>query len=76
MSYCLRSTFLVMLFSALFLAACSGGDDAAQESGTQTAAPQEVESAAAEARVQVIRDRASLGDPNAPVVIQEYSDFL
>ncbi|MYA01685.1 MAG: hypothetical protein F4038_05605 [Chloroflexi bacterium] len=76
MNHCLRSTFLVMLFSALFLAACSGGDDVAQETGTQTAAPQEVESAEAQARVQVIRDRASLGDPNAPVVIQEYSDFL
>ncbi len=29
-----------------------------------------------QARVQVIRGRASLGDPNAPVVIEEYSDFL
>ncbi|MXX47880.1 MAG: hypothetical protein F4088_01160 [Chloroflexi bacterium] len=76
MNHCLRSTVLVMLFSALFLAACSSGDDVAQEPGTHTAAPQEVESAETQARVQVNRDRASLGDPNAPVVIQEYSDFL
>ncbi len=76
MNHCLRSTVLVMLFSALFLAACSSGDDVAQETGAQSTASQEAESAEAQARVQVIRDRASLGDPNAPVVIQEYSDFL
>ena len=36
----------------------------------------QVEAAQPEARVQVIRDRAYLGSADAPVVIEEFSDFL
>ncbi len=75
---------LGLLVSAALLAACGGGYDSEQPAAAaqQTAEAQQaeqveqVESAQPEARVQVIRDRAYLGSEDAPVVIQEYSDFL
>ena len=74
---------LGLVVSAVLIAACGGGDDAEQSAAAQRSMDaQQVEQVAQaepaqpEARVQVIRDRASLGSPDAPVVIQEYSDFL
>ncbi len=82
---------LAVAFIALLLASCGDGygdqqsasqaqpaaqaeqaDQPAQVEQTQQVAQQ----AESEARVQVIRDRAFIGSPDAPVVIQEYSDFL
>ena len=71
---------LGLVVSAMLLAACGGGDDGGQSAAAQRTAEaqqsEQVEQAQPEARVQVIRDRASLGSADAPVVIQEYSDFL
>lgn len=72
---------LGLLVSAALLAACGGGYDSEQPAAAQQTAEsaqqvEQVESAQPEARVQVIRDRAYLGSEDAPVVIQEYSDFL
>ena len=74
---------LALVVSAVLIAACGGGDNGEQSAAAQRSADaQQVEQVAQaepaqqEARVQVIRDRASLGSPDAPVVIQEYSDFL
>ena len=74
---------LGLVVSAVLIAACGSGDDGEQSAAAQRSADaQQVEQVAKaepaqqEARVQVIRDRASLGSPDAPVVIQEYSDFL
>ncbi len=74
---------LGLVVSAVLIAACGSGDDGEQSAAAQRSADaQQVEQVAQaepaqqEARVQVIRDRASLGSPDAPVVIQEYSDFL
>ncbi len=60
--------FAGMLLAALFVAC--GGDEAAAPVATETSP------AAEEARVQVIRGRASLGSADTPIVIEEYSDFL
>ena len=65
---------LGLVVSAALLAACGGGDDGEQSAAAQQST--EAQQAEQEARVQVIRERASLGSPDAPVVIQEYSDFL
>ena len=74
---------LAIVFAVTLLAACGGGaSDEAQVASPTTAPRDSADSADSaeqideQARVQVVRDRASLGDPNAPVVIQEYSDFL
>lgn len=77
---------LGLVVSAVLIAACGGGDDGEQSAAAQRSAEaqqvdqaeqaEQAEPAQEEARVQVIRDRASLGSPDAPVVIQEYSDFL
>ncbi len=74
---------LGLVVSAVLIAACGGGDDGEQSAAAQQSAEaqqveqvEQTEPAQEEARVQVIRDRASLGSPDAPVVIQEYSDFL
>lgn len=74
---------LGLLVSAAVLAACGGGYDSERPAAAQQTAEaqqveqvEQVESAQPEARVQVIRDRAYLGSEDAPVVIQEYSDFL
>ena len=71
---------LVLVVSAVLLAACGGGDDGGQTTTAQRSADAQqvaqVEQAEPEARVQVIRDRAYLGSADAPVVIEEYSDFL
>lgn len=57
---------------ALLLVSCGSAGEAPSAASQADATEQTEE----EARVQVIRGRAMLGDPNAPVVIQEYSDFL
>lgn len=68
---------LAVGLAAILLVSCGGGAGDADQVGEQPAASQESEEQdAGEARVQVLRDRAFLGDPDAPVVIQEYSDFL
>lgn len=68
---------LALVVSVALLAACGGGDDGEQTTAAQRSADaQQVEPAEPEARVQVIRDRAYLGSADAPVVIEEYSDFL
>jgi protein-disulfide isomerase len=71
---------LGLVVSAVLIAACGGGDDGEQSAAAQQSVDaqqtEQVEQAEPEARVQVIRERASLGSPDAPVVIQEYSDFL
>ena len=67
---------LAIVAVAILLASCGGGygyDEQTASKAVQTEQAGEVEQ---EARVQVIRDRASLGDPDAPVVIEEFSDFL
>ena len=66
---------LALVVSAALLAACGGGDDG-EQSAAEAQQSEQVEQAQPEARVQVIRDRAYLGSADAPVVIQEYSDFL
>ena len=75
---------LTIVCSAFWLASCAAGDDGDDQSATQAATQAATQTAGAEpaeqpepgARVQVIRNRASLGSPDAPVVIQEHSDFL
>ena len=74
---------LGLVVSAALLAACGGGDDGEPAAVAQQAEQVEqveqaaqVEAAQPEARVQVIRDRAYLGSADAPVVIEEFSDFL
>lgn len=67
---------LIVIAATLLLVSC-GGSYGEPESETPAATQAEAEGTPAEeARVQVIRGRASLGDPDAPVVIQDYSDFL
>lgn len=66
---------LGLVVSAMLLAACGGGDDI-EQSAAEAQQSEQIEQTEPEARVQVIRDRASLGSADAPVVIQEYSDFL
>ncbi len=66
---------LGLVVSAALLAACGGGDGS-EQSAAEAQQSEQIEQAQPEARVQVIRDRASLGRADAPVVIQEYSDFL
>jgi len=76
---------------ATLVAACGGGaksepEQTAVQAAGPTAQAEQAEQAAAQAeqvvsaeqdaRVQVVRGRAALGDPAAPVLIQEYSDFL
>ncbi|MDE2747187.1 MAG: hypothetical protein OXI41_14640 [Chloroflexota bacterium] len=80
--------FAAVAAVATLVAACGGGAEsepeqtAAQAAGQTAQAEQaaaqaeQVESAEQDARVQVVRGRAALGDPAAPVLIQEYSDFL
>lgn len=63
----------VIVAAALLLIACGGGDQA-PPAGSQVETTEQTQDE--EARVQVIRGRATLGDPDAPVVIEEYSDFL
>lgn len=78
---------LGLVVSAVLIAACGGGDDGERSAAAQQSAdaqqtdrvdqPEPAQQPAQQgARVQVIRARASLGSPDAPVVIQEYSDFL
>ncbi len=82
---------LAVAFIAVLLTSCGDGDgdlqSASQAQPTtqaeQADQPAQVEQtqqpaqqAEPEARVQVIRDRGFIGSPDAPVVIQEYSDFL
>lgn len=71
---------LAIVFAVTLLAACGGGASDEAQVASPTTAPQgsadSAEQIDEQARVQVVRDRASLGDPNAPVVIEEYSDFL
>lgn len=74
-----RTTIVLLggLLAALLLggllAACSGGEE--PESPATTETPQSTQPAE-EARVQIIRGRATLGNPDAPILIQDYSDFL
>lgn len=67
---------LLIAITALLLVSCGGGTSEEGQVASQSTAAQESAAIDQEARVQVVRDRASLGDPDAPVVIQEYSDFL
>ncbi|MXY86776.1 MAG: hypothetical protein F4Y95_09900 [Chloroflexi bacterium] len=67
---------LLIALTALLLASCAGGTGEEGQVASQTTAAQESTATDQEARVQVVRARGTLGDPNAPVVIQEYSDFL
>ncbi|MCY4618353.1 MAG: hypothetical protein OXD50_07350 [Chloroflexi bacterium] len=78
---------LAVAFIALLLTSCGDADGDQQsasqaqsaiqaEQADQPAQIEQTQQAEPEARVQVIRDRAFLGSPDAPVVIQEYSDFL
>lgn len=71
-----RPRILIALLAALLLggllAACGGVD---QEAPATTEAAQSTQPAE-EARVQVIRGRATLGNPDAPILIQDFSDFL
>ncbi len=66
----------VALLAALLLggllSACSGGE---QEPPTASEARQSTQPAE-ETRLQIIRGRATLGNPDAPILIQDYSDFL
>ena len=66
---------LVIVLTAFLLLSCGGTSEDGQVDSQPTAA-QESAPTDQEARVQVVRDRGVLGDPNAPVLIQEYSDFL
>lgn len=66
---------LVIVLTAFLLLSCGGTSEDGQVD-SQTTAAQESAPTDQEARVQVVRDRGVLGDPNAPVLIQEYSDFL
>ena len=66
---------LVIVLTAFLLLSCGGTSEGGQVDSQPTAA-QESAPTDQEARVQVVRDRGVLGDPNAPVLIQEYSDFL
>ena len=66
---------LVIVLTAFLLLSCGGTSEDVQVDA-QTTAAQESAPTDQEARVQVVRDRGVLGDPNAPVLIQEYSDFL
>lgn len=76
-----RPRILIALFAALLaalllgglLSACSGGGE--QEPPTASEARQSTQPAE-EARVQIIRGRATLGNRDAPILIQDYSDFL
>lgn len=67
----------VALLAALLLggllSACSGGGE--QEPATASEARQSTQPAE-ETRLQIIRGRATLGNPDAPILIQDYSDFL
>ena len=71
---------LAIVTVALLLASCGGGYGGGyggdEQSASQVDRTEQAGEVEQEARVQVIRDRASLGDPDAPVVIEEYSDFL
>ena len=67
---------LVIVLTAFLLLSCGGGTSEDGQVDSQPTAPQESAPTDQEARVQVVRDRGVLGDPNAPVLIQEYSDFL
>ena len=76
---------LAVAFIALLLTSCGDGDQqsaseaqpvAQAEQAGQPAQVEQAQQAEPEARVQVIRDRGFIGSPDAPVVIQEYSDFL
>ena len=67
---------LLIALAALLLVSCAGGTGEEGQVASQSTAAEASAATDQEARVQVVRDRASLGDPNAPVVIQEYSDFL
>ncbi len=67
---------LAIVAVAMLLASCGGGYGNDEQSASQVAQTEQAGEIEQEARVQVIRDRASLGDPDAPVVIEEYSDFL
>jgi protein-disulfide isomerase len=69
------------LIGAALLSACGGGGESKPQATTsqsveQVEAADQPTQSEPEARVQVIRDRAYLGSPDAPVVIEEYSDFL
>lgn len=67
---------LLIALTALLLVSCSDGTGEEGQVESQATTAQESAATDQEARVQVVRDRGTLGDPNAPVVIQEYSDFL
>ena len=67
---------LAIVAVAILLASCGGGYGDDEQTASKAAQTEQAGEVEQEARVQVIRDRASLGDPNAPVVIEEYSDFL
>ncbi len=71
---------LAIVTVAILLASCGGGYGGGygndEQSASQVAQTEQAGQVEEEARVQVVRDRASLGDPDAPVVIEEYSDFL
>lgn len=67
---------LLIVLTAFLLVSCGGGAGEDERVASQSTPTQESTAIDQEARVQVVRDRAVLGDPNAPVVIQEYSDFL
>ena len=71
---------LAIVAVAMLLASCGGGYGGGygndEQSASQVDRTEQAGEVEEEARVQVVRDRASLGDPNAPVVIEEYSDFL
>ena len=67
---------LALVAVAMLLASCGGGYGSDEQSASQVGQTEQAGQVEEEARVQVVRDRASLGDPDAPVVIEEYSDFL
>lgn len=83
------TVFAAALVAGALLAAACGGDSqsrpsAAQSQAYQAGDPQSAQSAQSaqpaqaeeQPRVQVVRGRATLGSPDAPILITEYSDFL
>ena len=77
---------MAALAGAALLAAACGGDSQSRPSAAQSQQPQAYQAgdpqsaqpaqAEEQPRVQVVRGRATLGSPDAPILITEYSDFL
>ncbi len=86
------TVFAAALVAGALLAAACGGDSQSQPSAAQSQQPQayqagdpqsaqsaqsaQLAQAEEQPRVQVVRGRATLGSPDAPILITEYSDFL